>query len=26
VMVTQLTPLQRKILKLLGLSPETYGH
>jgi len=26
VMVTQRTPLQRKILKLLGLSPETYGH
>jgi transposase len=26
VMVTQLTPLQRKILKLLGLSRENYGH
>ena len=26
VMVTQLTPLQRKILKLLGLSHETYGY
>jgi hypothetical protein len=26
VMVTQLTPSQRKILKLLGLSPDSYGH
>ena len=26
VMVTQLTPLQREILKILGLSPENYGH
>jgi hypothetical protein len=25
VLVTELTPLQRKILKLLGLRPEAYG-
>ena len=26
VLVTELTDLQRRILKLLGLRPETYGH
>lgn len=26
VMVTELTPVQRQIVQLLGLSPESYGH
>jgi len=25
-LITNLTPLQRQILKLLGISPDTYGH
>jgi transposase len=26
VMITELTPVQRQVLELLGLSPATYGH
>ena len=26
VMVTELTPVQRRVLELLGLSPDSYGH
>jgi transposase len=26
VMITELTPVQRQVLELLGLSPDTYGH
>ena len=26
VMVTELTPVQRQVVELLGLSPESYGH
>jgi transposase len=26
VMVTELTPVQRQVVELLGLAPETYGH
>ena len=26
VMVTELNPVQRQVLELLGLSPESYGH
>jgi transposase len=26
VMITELTPVQRQVLELLGLSPESYGH
>jgi len=26
VMVTELTPVQRQVLELLGLSPDSYGH
>lgn len=26
VMVTELTPVQRQVIELLGLSAESYGH
>ncbi|MGH9619262.1 MAG: IS1634 family transposase [Bryobacteraceae bacterium] len=26
IMITELTPVQRQVIELLGLSPDTYGH